>query len=65
MRDSSLSLIRSGCMGVCLYVGTNACFPDVLTKALIKIAFPLHSLVKEIQEWIPVYDRLRRLRGAS
>jgi hypothetical protein len=50
---------------VCLYVGTNACFPDVLTKAQIKIAFPLHSLVKEIQEWIPVSDRLRRLRGAS
>jgi hypothetical protein len=65
MRDISLSFIRSGCMGVCLYLGLNACFPDVLTKAQIKIAFPLHSLVKEIQEWIAVSDRLRRLRGAS
>ena len=65
MRESSLSLIRSGCMGVCRYVGMNAFFPDVLTKAQLKIAFPLHSLVKEIQEWIPVSDRLRRLRGAS
>jgi hypothetical protein len=54
MRDSSLSLIRSECTGVSLYVGLNACFPDVLTKAQIKIAFPLHSLLKEIQEWIAV-----------
>jgi len=41
-------------MGVCLYVSLIPCFLDVLTKAQIKIVFPLHSLLNEIQEWIAV-----------
>jgi hypothetical protein len=48
-------------MGFALELGLNACLPKLLMKGQIKIVLPLHSLLKEIQEWIAVICRFGRV----
>jgi hypothetical protein len=48
-------------IGFSLEQGLNACLLKLLMKGQIKIVLPLHSLLKEIQEWIAVICRFGRV----